>query len=540
MNDPFDPFSKLLRLWSEGASSWTTTMQAFLDAAGKTPATPASPGDSGASGATDPPDDPARQFEQFADRLFLGLTQLTHLQSQTMQHWLETLPQAGQQRLHAQTFSQLDRLVASNWEQEARRLSRLPVEWSQRAAQLDPQRLASRFESMIQEYTDDLKSLDDAAFKLNTRPLVEAWTQMLTGQADEHATRIVERFLQAYSVKTRYGMEYYADPDLTSVGQTPRELIHRQDQVELYHYLPATEAGERQGDPILLVYSVINRSYILDLLPGNSFVEHLLQQGADVYLVEWGAAQAGDRTTTLDSYVDPGLTGCIEVIRQRTGASRVALLGHCIGGNLALMLTALYPDTVSRLVTLTTPITSAQGGVVSLWTDKELLPIDAIIDAFGLMPAKLIRYTFMALKPYYEIMKWKMFYENLGDDQVMALFYPVDRWANDNVDIPGEVFRAFIKEVFHADRFRRGETRIHGRPVDLTSIRCPLMNLAASKDWIVPPQSVEILNQLVSSQDNRFVLIDGAHVGIMIDRKARPLWNRMSDFLLDREAPSAT
>jgi polyhydroxyalkanoate synthase len=147
------------------------------------------------------------------------------------------------------------------------------------------------------------------------------------------------------------------------------------------------------------------------------------------------------------------------------------------------------------------------------------------------MPAKLIRYTFMALKPYYELLKWKMFIDSLADDRVMGLFLPVDRWANENVDIPGEVFRKFIAEVFHSDRFRQGRTMIHGRPADPRAIVCPLLNLAATRDWIVPVESARVLNDLVGSTEKEFVPIEGAHVGIMIDPRARPLWTKMSDFL---------
>lgn len=334
-------------------------------------------------------------------------------------------------------------------------------------------------------------------------------------------------------VKARYGSEYYADPDKTPVGQTPRTLVHQDGKISLYRYDRPQDAPEPKpdADPVLLVYSVINKTYILDLLPGFSFVEHLLDEGLDVYMVEWGETEPGDRTTTLDSYIDPGLTGCLAAIRQRTGKDKVSLFGHCIGGNLALMVAALHPEQISRVTTLTTPITTAEGGVVAVWTDRDLFPVDAIVDATGHMPAKLIRYTFMVLKPYYEVMKWKMFLEKLGDEDVMKLFYPVDRWANENVDIPGAVFRKFVDEVFHANRFSNNETRIHGERVNLKRITCPVMNLTATRDWIVPPASAECLSDLVGSDDYRHVSIEGSHVSIMIDPRSRPQWTTLSDFL---------
>jgi len=289
--------------------------------------------------------------------------------------------------------------------------------------------------------------------------------------------------------------------------------------------------GAGQHPPVVLVYSIINRPYILDLLPDHSFIRHLQEQGLDVYLIDWGVPTPGDPDATLDNFIDPLLKNCVEEIGRRTGFEKVSLFGHCIGGNLALMYAALFPDKVDRLISLTTPVSIGEGGVVALWSDRDVLPIDNIIDSYGIMPAKLIRYTFLAIKPYYEVLKLKKFLESLDNDQAMRMFKVIDRWANENVDIAGEVFRKFVKEVLHQERFKNSQTEIHGRVVDLKNITCPLMNLAASEDWIVPMQSSTILGDLVGSQDYRFVEIEGAHVAVMIDPDAREIWQKMSDFL---------
>jgi polyhydroxyalkanoate synthase len=310
-------------------------------------------------------------------------------------------------------------------------------------------------------------------------------------------------------------------------------------KIELYRYLPKKKVKRPQSDPLLIVYSLINKSYILDLMPGYSFIQHLLDQGLEVYLIEWGGVEPGDRSATLDSYIEPGISDCVEHIQKATGAEKVSLFGHCMGGNLAAMYAALYPEQSARLITLTTPMVPNQKGVVALWTNPDVFPVDAIIDAYGHMPAKLIRYTFMAIKPYLEVMKWKMFLENLGNDQVMTYYDYVDTWANDNVDIPGEVFRKYIKEVLHEERFARSQTHINRKRVDLTAITCPLMNLAATKDWIVPEESARPLNRLVTSKENYYVPIEGTHVGIMIEPQCRPVWDQMSDFLKGKK-PATT
>lgn len=476
----------------------------------------------------------AAAAQAWADQFAASLAGLGRLQADFARRLLEGLPAAARERLGTGAFSQLERMARARWEDETARLAGLPdllAAHAEAAGRLDPQRLVRRMETAATELKADLEALAPEQFVPDLGRLAQSFGRVLAGSPDDEDRRRVDRFLEAAAVKLRYGSEYYADPETTKVGPTPRDLVHREGRIELYRYRSSARPTARTAPPVLLVYSVINKPYILDLLPGFSFIEHLLAEGLDPYLIEWGPTVPGDHETTLDSYIEPGLHGCVEYIRRTRGVDRVPLFGHCIGGNLALLYAARHPEAVDRLVALTTPVTAAEGGVVALWTDRDLFPVDAIVDAFGHMPAKLIRYTFIALKPYYEILKWKMFIDGLADDRVMGLFLPVDRWANENVDIPAEVFRKFIHEVFHSDRFRRGRTTIHGRPADPRAITCPLLNLAATRDWIVPLESARVLNDIVGSTEKEFVPIEGAHVGIMIDPRARPLWTKMSDFL---------
>jgi polyhydroxyalkanoate synthase len=131
-----------------------------------------------------------------------------------------------------------------------------------------------------------------------------------------------------------------------------------------------------------------------------------------------------------------------------------------------------------------------------------------------------------------------MFLDQLHNDDVMRIFYTVDRWANDNVDVPGPLFRKYVNEVLLDDRFITGKTQINGAPADLKAITCPLLNLAAANDWIVPPHSAQPINTAVGSADSRFTLIQGGHVSIMFEPHTRAHWTEISDFLLGA-APAA-
>ena len=392
-----------------------------------------------------------------------------------------------------------------------------------------PARLQELWEGAWAEYRGDLKGLPPSAFEVDLEPLSKAWTAVAAGTADAEQQGMVRRFTDAMAVKTRLGAEYYADPEATPVRPTPRSLELQDGGFQLFRYDTGDEDRTCRGEPVLIVYSVINRSYILDLMHGCSFVGHLLDQGLDVWMIEWGEPDDHAPEVDLADYL-AALARCVEAIRSGTGADKVSLFGHCIGGTLAAMYAALEPTGVGRLLALTAPFRAPESGTLATITEKGLLPTDAVMQAAGRMPAKAIRYTFMGLKPYYELLKWKLFVQGLASAEATARFAAIDRWANDNVDIPAGVFRAYLDEVFGSGRLARGETVIDSRPVRLDAIECPVLNVVGATDWIVPPDSARPLDE--QAERARYLELPGSHLSLILDPRLRERWQELSDFLL--------
>jgi polyhydroxyalkanoate synthase len=143
-------------------------------------------------------------------------------------------------------------------------------------------------------------------------------------------------------------------PD-ASIGSTPKDAVWTHRKTTLYRY---RSNGRRHAVPVLLVFALINRPEIFDLRPGHSFVEHLLGEGFDVYLLDWGVPGAEDADTGLDYYVCDALPWGMREVLRSSGASEVTLLGWCIGGTLCAMHAALEASRspARNLVLLTTPI----------------------------------------------------------------------------------------------------------------------------------------------------------------------------------------
>src|SRR5918998_3996781 len=160
----------------------------------------------------------------------------------------------------------------------------------------------------------------------------------------------VEDFLDKYS----RGMQIVLEGAQAETGQTPKEVVWTKNKAKLYHY--QTEAEKKYPVPILIVYALINRPYVLDLLPGNSFIEHLVNQGYDVYMLDWGVPGDEDAEMTFEDYVLDYIPRAIRKVLRNSHAEKLTLLGYCMGGTMSSMYASLYDDKLQNLVLMTTPV----------------------------------------------------------------------------------------------------------------------------------------------------------------------------------------
>ena len=149
-------------------------------------------------------------------------------------------------------------------------------------------------------------------------------------------------------------------------------MVHGRGTLRLYHY--RARVDEVYRTPILLVMSLISKPYILDLAPGQSLVEFLLDRGFDVYMVDWGTPRPEDKRLRLEDYVLDFIPECVEAVHERSGEPDVSMVGYCMGGLLAALYAALHPDAasggrLSNLACFTTPVNYDGMGLFRIWTD---------------------------------------------------------------------------------------------------------------------------------------------------------------------------
>src|SRR5260370_10326506 len=182
--------------------------------------------------------------------------------------------------------------------------------------------------------------------------------------------RSMEQALEKY----RTGMQLTTEGARAETGQTPKEVIWTSNKAKLYHSEPTIE--KRYRVPILLVYALINRPYVLDLMPGNSLVEYLVGQGDDVYMLDWGIPGDEDKDLTFEEYVLDYIPRAPAKGKRAAQSDEFSLLGYCMSGTMTSMYAALFPDAgIKNLLLLTAPIDFTPDNVVvqRLGTTKNYL-----------------------------------------------------------------------------------------------------------------------------------------------------------------------
>lgn len=308
-------------------------------------------------------------------------------------------------------------------------------------------------------------------------------------------------------------------------GCTPYSVVMSEGPVRLLRYESKVE--KKHATPVLFVFALVNRPYVLDLLPHKSVVRQFLNAGYDVWMIDWGVPDQSDAKKTLNDYVNGHMRRMIGRMIELTGQPKVNLVGYCMGGTLSAMFTSLHQEMVKNLVLMAAPVDwSTDKSLLMCWTNPKYFDVDKVVDALGLIPPNYLGTSFALLKPvanYFQ--KWVGFYEKMDDEKFLEDFFAMETWSNDNIPIAGEVYRDFVKYGFQQNLLLKGEFPVGGAKINLGNITCPVLSLTADADHLVLPEQSTPLKGAVSSTDYTERGIKAGHIGLSVGSKAhKELW----------------
>jgi polyhydroxyalkanoate synthase len=316
----------------------------------------------------------------------------------------------------------------------------------------------------------------------------------------------------------RNGLRHYARLDRPPIASTPKDTVWQRDKVQLWRYRSDNRSG---GPPLVLVHSLVNRSYIFDLVPGNSMVEVLLSRGIDVYLIEWGVPDAADAHNSLETYCDDYLPEIVRFAVDYSEAESANVLGYCFGGILATLYAAAHTDDpINSLIGLATPIDVANMPPQLQAGTGRLFDPEVVIEDTGNVPGPVIGNAIRSLTPTAELAANVNLLANLWNDEYVAAHNAITMWGNDQIPFAGAAFRQTSTMLTNNNGFMTGQIELGGRALSLSEIEVPFLNVFGRKDHIVPADATRPLSGLVGSVDVTDLELNAGHVGLFIGRTA--------------------
>jgi polyhydroxyalkanoate synthase len=296
--------------------------------------------------------------------------------------------------------------------------------------------------------------------------------------------------------------------------------VWRRGRAQLWRYRRGPAV--RYAPPVVIVHSLVSRSYILDLRPGSSMVEYLVNAGLDVFMLDWGVPDELDADNGLATYVDGYLPRALAAVRRETGCRDVTLAGYCLGGLMAALYAAGRDDAAVRnLVLMATPIDFDEMGSMVAALREGRLSAEDLIDTTGNVPAEALYSGFYMLAPTTEIAQKATLLENLWNDQFVEGFQAMAQWSRDHVPFPGAAFREVAELLVRENALMSGRIRVGDRVVDLGRVRAEVLVAMAERDNVVPSGATEPALAIVGDPARRHALrLPGGHVTFGTGRSA--------------------
>jgi polyhydroxyalkanoate synthase len=332
--------------------------------------------------------------------------------------------------------------------------------------------------------------------------------------------------------KLQKGYETLQNIHEVEVGSTPKTLVWQQDKVKLYRYNRSTPA--KCKIPVLVSFAIMNRHDVLDLQPDRSLMKKFLDEGLDIYIMDWGYPSKADRFLTMEDYILGYMNGAVDFIRKSHGIQKINKMGICQGGTFSTIYAALFPEKLNTLTVYVAPFDfTTDKCMLYKWT--KYIDVDAMVDSLGVIPADMLNAGFGMLKPSMDISKYFGVLDSLDDEGKIMNFLRMEYWKADCPDLAGEMYRKYIKDLFRDNKLIKCEFELGGQLVNLKNITMPFLNIYATEDNIIPNESTIAVNAKIGSKDKELYAFPGGHIGVFVGgRSQKELGPKVAKWVTDR------
>jgi len=371
-------------------------------------------------------------------------------------------------------------------------------------------------------FDTELKNiLQKTSFSKSLSDLVGSFAEFTLVGHNDKLYRYLEAMISNY--------DHMIEPIRDGINRTPSEVIPMKAKFEVHHY--KTSSPQKFKTPILVVGSLINRHYILDLLPERSIIRYFQQLGFDIYATDWRMPTIKDENMSLASYAHDYLENAVDKVEAITGSRNVILFGYCWGGILSLIYSALHPENVKNLILHATPADFGKSPTVLESWIKDL-DVKRFVKTFGNVPSSFLNIAFVLRNPLEASLKYPFYFSQPRSTKEIMQFFAVESWLYDSVPIIGKVFDQIIENIYKKNLLIQNKMMLGKDLVDLKKITMPVLNIVGTNDDLVSAESSRTITDVISSKDKKTLEFPTGHVELCISRTAhKKLWPEVGNWI---------
>lgn len=334
--------------------------------------------------------------------------------------------------------------------------------------------------------------------------------------------------------KLAKGYETLKQIENVDVATTPKELVWSKDKVKIYHYSRPDGKAPKCKTPVLVSFAMLNRHDVLDLQSDRSLMGKLLNEGLDIYIMDWGYPTKADRYLSMEDYIDGYMNDAVDFVRKSAGVKKIHKMGICQAGTYSMIYASLYPQKLASLTTYVAPFDfENQDNMMFKWTKD--IDVDTMVDNLGVIPGEMIDGAFGMLNPSMNISKYFGVMDSLEDKDKMLNFLRMEHWKQDLPAIAGEMYRKYIKDLFRDNKLIQGTMTLGNRTINLKNMTVPYLNVYATDDKIIPNSSSQAVMSKIGSTDKKEYPFPGGHIGVFVGgRSQKELAPAVAKWVIER------
>ena len=361
------------------------------------------------------------------------------------------------------------------------------------------------------------------------------YKNILNFEIPKNLEPVIQDQLEKTLLRAINGLEVLIKKDIRPPSNTNKKLLYQEKYISLYHYLPKNESV--YSVPIVLVPPLMITTDIFDLVQGHSLANMLIENGFNVYLIDFGKPDQNDAHLKLDDYILNFLYRAVHMSKKHSNADHMTLLGYCLGGTFSTIYASVslnIKNDIKNVINIAGPIDLKYLSFFNLLFKPFKNEWFGLIDKFGVVPKELLTFIFNIADPASYLRRPFNLINKAWDRNFVIKYQALNSFFNNFQSLPAATFKQCF-EIISSNDLISGKLKLLDQNINLSNLQANYLAFGGSSDTFIPPDSVRAVQKHISSKDFQYMELPFGHLSIMGSERAKDtVWKTCVDWLKTR------